>query len=186
MKVQKWSRQIHRYLSFFFAGMITIYAISGLVMNHRNSINPYNRVHLEEFTINNAASYTQANISKSAIIELLTPLSEAKNYTKHYFPKPHTVKIFLKGGSSVWINNTDGQVSYERLTPRPVLGNMTRLHYGHGWWWKIFADAFAISLILVVITGFTMIKPQQLAKAKILIPVALGILIPLLFVLLGR
>ena len=32
---RKWSRIIHRDLSFFFAGMILIYAISGIVMNLR-------------------------------------------------------------------------------------------------------------------------------------------------------
>lgn len=38
--LRKWSRIIHRDLSFFFSGMVLIYAISGIVMNHRDTINP--------------------------------------------------------------------------------------------------------------------------------------------------
>ena len=38
--IRKWSRLIHRDLSFFFAGMVLIYVISGIVMNHRDTINP--------------------------------------------------------------------------------------------------------------------------------------------------
>lgn len=47
----KWSRIIHRDLSFFFAGMILIYAISGIVMNHRDSINPHYTVTRTEYKI---------------------------------------------------------------------------------------------------------------------------------------
>ena len=36
--IRKWSRLIHRDLSFFFAGMVLIYAISGIVMNHQEAL----------------------------------------------------------------------------------------------------------------------------------------------------
>ena len=35
---RKLCRWLHRDLSFFFAGMVLIYALSGLFMNHRNDI----------------------------------------------------------------------------------------------------------------------------------------------------
>ncbi|NLZ94386.1 MAG: peptidase, partial [Bacteroidales bacterium] len=34
-QLRKWSRIIHRDLSFFFSGVIIIYAISGFVLNHK-------------------------------------------------------------------------------------------------------------------------------------------------------
>ena len=49
--IRKWSRLIHRDLSFFFAGMVLIYAISGIVMNHRDTINPVSYTHLTLPTI---------------------------------------------------------------------------------------------------------------------------------------
>ena len=39
-RLRRWSRNVHRELSFFFSGMLLIYAVSGLVMNHRDTINP--------------------------------------------------------------------------------------------------------------------------------------------------
>ena len=39
-RFRKACRLLHRDLSFFFAGMVIIYALSGIFMNHRNSINP--------------------------------------------------------------------------------------------------------------------------------------------------
>lgn len=39
-RLRRWSRNVHRELSFFFSGMLLIYAVSGLVMNHRDDVNP--------------------------------------------------------------------------------------------------------------------------------------------------
>ena len=33
--IRKWSRLLHRDLSFFFAGILMIYAISGFMLNHK-------------------------------------------------------------------------------------------------------------------------------------------------------
>ena len=49
--IRKWSRLIHRDLSFFFAGMVLIYAISGIVMNHRDTINPNFSIERKEYKI---------------------------------------------------------------------------------------------------------------------------------------
>ncbi|KAA3139706.1 peptidase, partial [Alistipes onderdonkii] len=32
--VRKWSRPVHRDLSFFFSGVLLIYAVSGFMLNH--------------------------------------------------------------------------------------------------------------------------------------------------------
>ena len=37
---RRWCRLLHRDLSFIFAGMVFIYALSGIFMNHRDTINP--------------------------------------------------------------------------------------------------------------------------------------------------
>ena len=39
-RLRRWSRNVHRELSFFFSGMLLIYAVSGLVMNHRDTTTP--------------------------------------------------------------------------------------------------------------------------------------------------
>ena len=94
---RKWSRIIHRDFSFFFSGMVLIYAISGIVMNHRNTINPNYSVERQEYTITEVMP-PQAGMEKDDVLKLLAPLGEEKNYTKHYFPKENQMKVFLKGG----------------------------------------------------------------------------------------
>ena len=37
--IRKWSRLLHRDLSFFFAGILMIYAISGFMLNHKKDFN---------------------------------------------------------------------------------------------------------------------------------------------------
>ena len=49
--LRRWSRNIHRELSFFFAGILIIYAISGIVMNHRNSINLNYSIERKEYRV---------------------------------------------------------------------------------------------------------------------------------------
>ena len=70
---RKWSRTVHRELSFFFAGMILIYAVSGLVMNHRDSINPHYTVTRKEYKV--TADLSDKNkVNDKVILALLEPL----------------------------------------------------------------------------------------------------------------
>ena len=84
--VRRGSRFLHRELSFFFSGMVLIYAISGIVMNHRGSINPNYSVERKEYLAE--ALPTQEAVKKDDVLKLLAPLGEEKNYTKHYFQQP--------------------------------------------------------------------------------------------------
>ena len=158
--VRKWSRIIHRDLSFFFAGMVLIYAISGIVMNHRNTINPNFSITRKEYKI-------AENLPD--------------NYTKHYFPQADVMKVFLKGGSNLLVNVKTGEAVYESITRRPLIGAMSRLHYNPGQWWTYFADIFAVGLIIITLSGVIMLKGNKGIIGRGGIELIAGILIPLLF-----
>lgn len=181
--LRKWSRLIHRDLSFFFSGMVLIYAISGFVMNHRNTINPNYSVERREYTISEELP-AQANLQKADVLKLLAPLDEEDNYTKHYFPQAGQMKVFLKGGSSLVVDLSTRQAVYEKLTRRPILSALTRLHYNPGQWWTWFADIFAIGLILITATGLIMLKGPKGLWGRGGIELLAGILVPLLFLFL--
>lgn len=182
--LRKWSRIIHRDVSFFFAGMMLIYAISGIVMNHRQSFNPNYSVERHSYMLNTAIP-SQADISKEDVLKLLEPIGEAENYTKHYFPEEGQMKVFLKGGSNYWLNLKTQEVVYEKLTPRPILSALTKLHYNPGRWWTYFADFFGIALILITITGIIMLKGNKGIWGRGGIELVIGLLIPLLFLYLS-
>ena len=177
---RKWSRTVHRELSFFFAGMILIYAVSGLVMNHRDSINPHYTVTRKEYKV--AADLSDKNkVNDKVILALLEPLGEAENFTKYYYPKPDRIKVFLKGGSSLVIDTRTNDAVYEGLKRRPLISPMVQLHFNPGKWWTWFADAFTVCLILITLSGIVMIKGPKGLWGRGGIELVIGILIPVIF-----
>ena len=156
-RLRRWSRNVHRELSFFFSGMLLIYAVSGLVMNHRDTINPNYSVEQRRYVVGEPLP-ARDRLTRDDVVRLLAPLDEADNYTKHYFPESDVLKVFLKGGSSLTVRLSDGEAFYEKLTRRPVLGAMTRLHYNPGRWWTWFSDLFAVGLVAIVASGLLLLK----------------------------
>lgn len=177
-KIRLWCRSIHRDLSFLFSGMILIYAISGFVMNHRDSINPHYTVTLTQHTVSDLPS--QAGFSKQAVLDLMERVGVDEGYTKHYFPQPNHLKVFLKGGSTLEADIATGTVYYESLQRKPILSMMTTLHYNPGKWWTWFADAFAFALIAITLTGLFMLKGKHGLWGRGGIELLIGIAIPLL------
>lgn len=177
---RKWSRVIHRDLSFFFSGMVLIYAISGIVMNHRDSINPNFTVKQQEYVLSEPLP-AKAQINKKTVLSLLEPLGEAGNYTKHYFPREEVMKVFLKGGSSLQVNIQTGAAVYESVKKRPILGGMTRLHYNP---WTVVDTFLPISLQWLCCnnsSGMFMLKGKNGIIGRGGIELLAGILVPLLF-----
>ncbi len=60
----KWNRIVHRDLGFFFFGVIIIYAVSGIALNHLEDWNPNYIVTKYSKHIANAADYKQADNTK--------------------------------------------------------------------------------------------------------------------------
>ena len=182
-KFRKWSRIIHRDVSYLFAGMILIYALSGILMNHRGDLNPHYSVSRHEFKVTTDLS-DKTKVDKALVLTLLEPLGEAENYTKHYFPKSGQMKVFLKGGSNLWVDTQTGDAVYESLKRRPLLSDMVKLHYNPGRWWTVFSDVFAVCLILITLTGLVMVKGSKGLWGRGGILFIVGVAIPVLFLLL--
>ena len=182
-KFRKWSRIFHRDVSYLFAGMILIYALSGILMNHRGDLNPHYSVEVQEFKVTQDLT-DKEKINKALVLDILRPLDEGENYTKHYFQKDGRMKVFLKGGSSLVVDTQSGAAVYEKLERRFLLSDMVKLHYNPGRWWTTFSDVFAISLILIILTGLVMVKGPKGFWGRGGILFLVGIIVPILFLLL--
>ena len=183
-QVRKWSRIIHRDLSFFFSGVIIIYAISGFVLNHKKDFNSDYSINTYEFKVEGNYPLLQDQFSKDKVKNILEPYNEASNYTKHYFPNSESMKVFLKGGSSLVVDLTNGNALYEQVKKRPIISQFNRLHYNPNKWWTIFSDIFAFSLLVITITGLIMTRGNKGLWGRGGIELIIGILIPMLFILL--
>ena len=180
-QLRKWSRILHRDIGYFFIGTTLIYAISGIALNHMSDWNPNYSVEIQDFK-------TEINLEKSDtvkenVLKLLDELDQRDNYKKHYYRTDNQLKIFLTGGSSVLVNVTNGNGFAEYLKKRPIFYEVNYLHYNPNRIWMWFSDIFAGALILFAITSFFMVKGKKGITGRGGIYTALGILIPILFLI---
>lgn len=117
--VRKASRRLHRDFSYFFAGVILIYAISGIALNHKATFNSNYDISRHTFAVEGGIPPRSGITEEWVRKNLLEPVGEENAYTKHYFPKEGTLKVFLKGGSSVVADLGTGQAEYEAFKRRP-------------------------------------------------------------------
>lgn len=169
---------LHRDLGYFFAGIVIVYAISGIALNHRNSFNPNYSVDLSEFTVPADIPLERSAVDDKAVTGLVKLADDDATYSKHYF-SGQNLKVLLRGGSSITVDTATRKATYEKISQRIVLGSMVRLHFNPGSWWTWFSDIFAVSLIIITISGLFIAhgKHGLIGRGGILL--ILGLLIPL-------
>lgn len=184
-KFRKICRVVHRDLSYFLTGIILVYAISGLVLNHKDSFNPDYSIDRIEFSVSESFPKSAGNINEELISKELELIKRSAPVMKYYAPKPNEVKVFIKGGSSMLINLSDRSAVYESIKKRPFFSQINWLHFNPKGW-TIFADLVAIGLILITLTGIFMNKGKHGLRGRGGIEVIIGILIPILFIFLQK
>lgn len=181
---RRWSRNIHRELSFFFGGALLIYAVSGFMLNHKKDFNSDYDISRKEFVLEGGYASDRAAWTRDAVLELLEPLGEAGNYTKHYFPEGTLMKVFLKGGSSLTVDLGTGEAVYESVRRRPLWSGLNRLHYNPGRSWTVFSDIFVFSLVVITLSGLVMLKGPKGFWGRGGIEFLAGMAVPVAFLLL--
>jgi len=174
----KFLLSLHRDLGYFFAGIVIVYAISGIALNHRDSFNPNYSVDLSEFTVPADIPLERSAVNDKAITDIVNLADNGASYSKHYF-SGQNLKVLLRGGSSITVDTVTRKASYEKISQRIVLGSMVRLHFNPGSWWTWFSDIFAVCLVIITISGLFIAhgKHGLIGRGGILL--ILGLLIPL-------
>lgn len=171
-QVRKWFRIIHRELSYLFAGMLLVYAISGIALNHKATYNSQYTIERTEFQVpmdsNLQATLDVCNVKDKVI--------------QYYQPDTATTKVFLKNNSTLTIDHTTHKAVLEQVKIRPILGNLSKLHYNPNKAWTWFSDMFGVSMVIVVLTGLFMLKGKNSLWGIGGIEFCIGVLIPLLFI----
>ena len=180
---RRYCRTVHFHLSFFFMGVILIYAVSGITMNHLKDFNPKYYITVNNYTVKGTFP-TSHKFNNNAINLFLHAAGEQDNYIKHFYPNNSTLKVFLKSGSSYVLDTQTGNVAYEGIKKRPVFYQLSFLHYNPGIWWTYFSDLSAVCLILICISGILMNKGKRGLFGIGGIDLLAGILIPVLALIL--
>lgn len=176
IKWRGWALVIHRDLGYFFTGVVVIYAISGLAVNHADNWDANFIIEEREVTL--SLPQDRYEVTEEHVRANLASLGAAESYRSHDFPSPQKIKIYLAEGS-ILARLSDGQGTYETIRRRPVLYYLNALHLNPAKWWKIFSDVFAIALILIVITGLLLPRGRLGLAGRGKWLLGAGILVPL-------
>jgi hypothetical protein len=181
MNIRKINRVLHRDLSYFFAGMVLIYSISGIALNHKHQWNPNYIISKIEFKAQLPSDTSE--ITKLLIEQKVNEFDQSP-ILSYYYPKQSTLKAFLKNGT-VTFNLETGEALIEKVQQRPIFSQLNFLHYNNPRkWWTAFSDIFAVGLIVITITGLFIIKGKNGISRRGAILVAAGIVLPLLALIL--
>jgi len=181
MKLRKLNRVTHRDIGYLITGLTIIYALSGIALNHKHNWNP-NYI-IEQNSITTNIQFDRETINEEQVLEFLSKIGERENFKTYYFPSGDRLTVFLVGGS-VQVNVKTGAGYIERLNKRPLFYQINFLHYNPGKWWKYFSDIYCVALILVTVTGLFIVKGRNGITKRGAILTAVGIILPLLFLLL--
>lgn len=180
--LRKWSRILHRDIGFFFVGTSIIYGVSGIALNHMKDWNPNYNVTVERKTTD--TNLSRQNINETKILSFLKEIDAKDEFKSYNFVEGGQIlRIYLKGRSSVTVRPSTGEVMAEYVKKRPFFYQTNYLHYNPNEWWMWFSDIFAGALIFLAISSIFIVRGKKGAWGRGGIYIALGIIIPILFLI---
>jgi len=178
---KKTFRNLHRDLGYFYIGLIVSFAFSGLMMNHREYWHP------EKYTTETKAIqvkfFAENEINDKFAEDLGKKLDIDDKFRRHNVKKDvlkisfemHDLEIDMKTGKGELVS----------FFKTPIISQSMSLHKNTSNFWIYYSDIFAISLIIIALTGTVMIKSGKFSwKARGWKLAVAGIIFPLIFLFL--
>jgi len=171
LKFRKW----HRDFSYFYAGLLMAFSISGLALNHRQSWDP--------------RDYTYETIELK--IDLPTDEDAIDDTFFENWLKQNDINLEFRGSgwrrggynlyfedAYAYIDPQTGKGELEMFHIRPVLGQMVDLHKSNDSLWLWYSDIFAISVLIICLTGLIITKGKYGFKQRGWKLALVGVVIP--------
>lgn len=177
MRWHKLNVVLHRDVGYLAFALTIVYGVSGLAVNHRADWNPSIKQTKTTMVIAPVTATERDAIVKDAIAKL--GLTEAPRNA--FRPDPQTLRLFY-ANLTYSVDLPTGKVIVDRTTPRPVLKEFNDLHLNApkgAWTW--IADIYALSLILLAITGLFVLKGKNGLTGRGAWLTSLGVAIPTVY-----
>lgn len=158
MRLRKLIRVLHRDVGYFLAGLVILYSISGVAVNHIDAWNPSYSTESRQVDVGPLTGSIDA-MQEAVVAQLeLDPEEVAGRHR----PSATEFVLFLPDGGRAKVNPKTGKGSLVRRTQRPVLFQANVLHLNHlkGWWTWV-ADAIAVLLFGLAVTGLFMLPGKN-------------------------
>ncbi|HKM93564.1 MAG TPA: hypothetical protein VJY41_07930 [Prolixibacteraceae bacterium] len=151
--IRKWLRILHRDIGFFIVGITLVYAVSGIILNHKKLHNDpaYRTVVVENkipvgLTIGELELFF-ANCFDAYVLNKVLPDNEQ-------------YQLFIKGGIGSYNPNT-GLLQFEVYKKKPLVFFINKLHYNQKKYWTAPADVFGGILIFLALSGIFMVRGKK-------------------------
>ena len=174
---RRWFRAFHRDIGYVAVALILAYGLSGLAVNHIDDWNPNYRY--SERTVDiGPLTGTLPEMAATAVTKL--PI-DPRNVRGHFLETATQLRVFFDAGQEAKLDITSGRGTVKTLKSRVVFFEVNSLHLNNlkGAWTYV-ADAFAIALIILALTGVSMMKGDRGFWGRGKYFVAAGLAVPII------
>jgi hypothetical protein len=176
-----WLRAVHRDAGYLAVGLTLIYAVSGLAINHIADWNP----NFEDVSQTHHLPGPIPAEERAATAYVLEQLRITASPREAYLAGDTQLEIVFDNRSLI-VDTQTGTVFDEAQKPRFFLRVANWLHYNRGKAaWTYIADAYAIFLLYLAVSGIFMLKGHLGLKGRGAVLILLGAGVPLLYVILS-
>ena len=154
VKLRRLNSDLHRDIGYFLSGLILVYCISGIALNHVNDWNPDFVIHKSTVALSRAC--TAGEITDERIAEFTALVGEASPKV-HDFPTSNHVKIYYDN-ATLLVDLPAQTGMYEKVQRRPFIYQTNVLHRNSLKGWKWASDVFGVLLIFLTVSGWFMLK----------------------------
>lgn len=181
MNWRKLFKIVHRDLGYLCVGLTIVYAVSGVAVNHIEDWNPNYSIEYQNVEIEPTGYRT---LTDDEIVERVLKLTEMEGTLKNsYRPSEHEIDIYLEG-ATIKANLRSGFTRIEKINSRDVIRETNFLHLNNpkGVWTYV-ADAFAVSLIILAVTGMFLLRGKKGITGRGKWFILAGFAIPIVFLI---
>lgn len=178
---RKWFRALHRDVGYVAVALTLAYGLSGIAVNHIEDWNPNYTLDERAIDLGPIPAGDLAAQSAFVIDKLQIPASRVNG---QIYESAHELRVLLEGGSEARVMLATGKGTYSALARRHVFFEVNKLHLNElkGVWTYV-ADAFAVALIFLALTGLFMMKGAHGLARRGKWFVLAGLSVPVAFVI---
>lgn len=172
-------RVVHRDIGYVAVALTLAYGLSGIAVNHIDHWNPNYRFSERSVDIGPLPAGSLADKEAFVVAQLGLDPAQVRG---HFQETATELRVFLVEGQEARVDMTTGRGSLKTITKRAVFFEVNALHLNNlkGIWTYV-ADLFALALMILAITGMTMMKGDRGLAGRGKYFVGAGLLIPISF-----
>jgi len=174
-------RVVHRDIGYVAVALTIAYSLSGIAVNHIDDWNPSYTFSEREIDLGPLPTTTLADQEAFVVSALALDRDTVRG---HFAETATTFRVFLTDGQEVRVDTRSGRGSQKTVSRRAVLFEVNALHLNNlkGIWTYV-ADLFAIALVILALTGMTMMKGDRGLSGRGKYFVGAGLCIPVGFII---